>query len=103
MNDIKILFEISYITTDNSLKYKLVYITGRKVFGRTRDKTYPKVTQCLLFTNGLLTSFGQVVKCDSDIDNLEYAVKLVTKKVMKDIWFKSVRKEIWAQLKANRF
>lgn len=90
-----ILFEINYITDDKSLSYRVVYIVGRKLRGYKGDKTYPKVTQCLLFKNNLLVSFAEVVKCDNDKDNIEYAIKLVTKKVIKDVYFTDIRKSLW--------
>jgi len=93
-----ILFEIETVSEDTSLRFRLVYITGRKLRGKKQDKTWPKVTQCLLFKNGLFISCGEVVKCDDDVDNMEYALKLVTKKVITDIWFKELRKPIWEQL-----
>lgn len=92
------LFEIDYASDDNSLRYKLLYITGRKLRGRKGDKTWPKVTQCLLFQNELLIACGEVVKCDDDKDNMSYALITVTKKIINEIWFKELRKPIWDKL-----
>lgn len=93
--------EIEYTVEDSSLTYRLVYIIGRKLRGRRNDKTWPKTTQCLLFKNGLLISWGEVVKCDDDRDNLSYALKLVTKKVMPDVWFKDIRKQLWGEIESQ--
>lgn len=91
--------EITYTTQDKSVTYKLVYITGRKLRGYRGDKTYPKVTQCLLYYNGLLQGFGEVVKCEEDKDNPQFAQMLATKKVMHLVWFKEARIKLWELLK----
>lgn len=89
---------IEYITEDKSLKYRLEYIVGRKLRGIRGDKTHPPVTQCLLYRNGLLLGFGEVVKCEGDVHNIEFARKLATKKVMQLIPFRDVRTKIWEQI-----
>jgi hypothetical protein len=91
------ILEINAVA-DESLKYKLVYLSGRRVFGRARNKTYPKVTQCLIFENGLLIASSTAVKCDCDEYNLPFALKLVTKKAIPAIWLDFVRVNVWSQL-----
>lgn len=90
--------EILYVTKDKSINTKLVYITGRKLRGYRQDKTYPKVTQCLVFKNNLLQGFSEVVKCDADEDNPDFAYILVTKKAMNFVYFKEIKKALWKEL-----
>lgn len=87
--------EIVYTSEDKSLEYKLVYISKRKLRGYKGDKTMPVVTQCLLFKNGLLQDFAEVVKCESDKHNPQLAYKLVTKKVMPSVYFTDIKTELW--------
>lgn len=91
--------EINYITDDKSIAYKLVYITGRRLRGYRRDKSHTIVTQCLLYRNGLIIGFGEVVKCEKDKDNTTFAQMLATKKVMSLIPFRDIRCKIWNLLK----
>lgn len=93
--------EICYTTKDNSIHYRLIYITGYRLRGYRGDKSRPKVTQCLLFYNGLLIGYGEVVKCDKDKDNTKFAQMLATKKVMNLIPFRDVRCKIWNLLKTE--
>jgi hypothetical protein len=46
--------------------------------------------------NGLLKSYGEVVKHSEDIDNYEFSIKESTKKAIKCIPFRDMRKDIWA-------
>ncbi len=92
---------ITYISKDMSVTYQLAYITGRRLRGYRGDKTFPKVTQCLLYYNGLLQGFGEVVKCDEDDDNPDFAKMLATKKVMHLVWCKEARVKLWELLKED--
>jgi len=94
-----ILFELEHTVDDQSVRYKLLYLRGRRIYGRARNKTFPLVTQCLVFKNGLLIGNDKIVKCDNDLHNTEFALKLLTKKIIKNIYSKDDRKEIWKKLK----
>jgi len=88
--------QILYSTKDNSLNYRLEYITSRpmrkyKGFG----KSWPTTTQCIIYENGCLISIGTVVKHDSDEENSILASKLATKKAIRKIKIKFIRKDIW--------
>lgn len=87
--------EILYYNDDNILIYRLVYIVTRRLTYYGKDKTYPLITQCLLYKNNLLVGFGEVVKCQCDENNQALAYVLATKKVLKNIPFRCVRKDIW--------
>jgi hypothetical protein len=92
--------EITYSTEDDSIKVKLVYIVNRRFHNYEGiGKSWPKHTQCLMFINGLIAGYGEVVKHEKDEDNQKYAYLLATKKVMDKIQLKFIRKEIWEKVK----
>ena len=91
--------EITYKTADESVEIKLVYIVKHrlKVYGGI-GKSWPKHTQCLLFMNGLLLGFGEVVKHKEDKDNQAFAFKEATRRVIDKINIKFMREEIWRKV-----
>lgn len=86
-------FEITY-SPDESMTIQLVYSCGTKLKMTSLGKTWPKHTQCLMYMNGLLQSFGTVVKHANDIDDPKFAYKLVTTKAL-TLNNKWLRKTIW--------
>ena len=93
--------EINYKTDDESIDIKLLYIVKQKLTRYRKDKYWPKHTQCLLFYNGLLLGFGEVIKHEKDSDNQSLAYKLATKKVMDKIFLPYIRRELWKKLIAE--
>lgn len=93
-----VILEIEHQSEDKSIRYKLIYIVGRKIYGRRRDKTYPKVTQCLVFRNGILQGFNHIIKCDDDVDNFNFSIKTVTKKAITHIDSQDLIGGIWEKI-----
>ncbi len=93
---------ITYITDDESIEIKLQYIAKQRLHIYSKQgKVYPKHTQCLMFKNGLLVGYGEVIKHNNDIDNPEFAFKEATRKVMDKINIKFIREELWAKVLAE--
>lgn len=91
--------EITFESEDKSLNIRLVYIVKTTLrYYKGLGPSYVKCTQCLCFINGLLVGFDEVIKHYKDDDNQKYAYKFVTKKVIKKINLKFIRKEIWAKV-----
>lgn len=91
--------EISYKTQDGCMEVKLVYIVKHRYhYYRGLGKSWPKHTQCLMFINGLLIEFGEVVKHQKDPDNQAFAYKEATRKVMKRLHSPDIRKILWDKL-----
>lgn len=92
--------DIEYSSQDDSMKVKLVYIVGRRLHVYPGiGKTWPKHTQCILYVNGLVHSFGEVVKHELDNDNPGYAFKAATTKAFEKLWMKDLRKILWDKVK----
>ena len=90
------MMQIDYITNDGSMRISLQDISKRKLHMYPGvGKSYPRHTQCLVFVNGLLVGFAEVVKHHKDIDNMIFATKLVTKKAIVFINLKDVRQILW--------
>jgi len=91
--------EITYITNDKSIEVKLVYIVKTRLhnYGGI-GKTWPKHTQCLMFVNGLLAGYGEVVKHEKDTDNQKFAFKEATNRVMNKMNLKFIREELWKKV-----
>lgn len=88
--------EITYLTEDKSVEVKLVYIVRRNLKRyRGIGKCYPKHTQCLMFVNGLLRGYGEVVKHEYDEDDPSFAFKEATRRVMHKLTGKWLRTELW--------
>lgn len=89
--------QINYSTEDKSINIQLVYIVKNNMrMYRGIGKSWPKQTQCLLFYNGILKSFGLVTKHIKDEDNPAFAHKLATKKALEgQLRIKWLRKELW--------
>lgn len=89
--------EIVYKAPDESIEIKLVYITSRRKlkYYKAYGKAWPRITQCLMFYNGLIVGFGEVVKHQSDVDNVEFAMRLATKRVLSKLPSKLLRTDIW--------
>ncbi len=90
--------EIVYITEDKSIEVKLVYISKRRYKNyRHIGKCWPIHTQCLLYYNGLLESFGTVIKHNVDEHDSFYAYREATKKALEasTLSIKWIRSEIW--------
>lgn len=86
---------IKYESQDGSLKYELVFIQKANLIYTSRGKSWPIHTQCLLIENGLLQSFGTVVKHAEDPDNFKYAITASAKKALSTYNHKSIRRELW--------
>jgi len=87
--------EITYKSKDESIEIKLVYIVKHRFHRYSIGKSWPKHTQCLLFVDGLLLGFGEVVKHNQDEDNQEFAYKKATQKILHLINLREIRKELW--------
>ena len=91
--------EITYKTKDESIEIKLVYIVRTRLHNyKGVGKTWPKHTQCLMFVNGLLEGYGEVVKHEKDTDNQKFAFKEATNRVMHKINLKFIREELWKKV-----
>jgi hypothetical protein len=85
---------IIWKSSDNSLEIKLQFIVKNELKYTHLGKGWPKHTQCLLYTNGLLKYFETIVKHNKDEDNPIYAYRLVAEKCLKSISNKWVRGEV---------
>ena len=90
--------KLDYVTQDRSVRVQIEYITGFPLKMTSYGKTYNRTTQAVLKINGFVKDFATVTRHSSDPDNLQYAYKLVTKKILKKLPSKSIRKEIWKQV-----
>ena len=93
--------QVTYKSSDNSLEIKLKFIVKNRLKYTHLGKTYPKHTQCLMYSNGLLDCFETIVKHNNDEDNQVYAYKLTAEKCMKNISNKWLRGQIRIEL--NKF
>lgn len=92
--------DIEYSSEDESVKIKLVYIVGRRLHVYPGiGKTWPKHTQCIMYVNGLVQGFGEVVKHELDKDNPSYAFKMATTKALEQLLMKDLRKSLWQIVK----
>lgn len=92
--------EITYTTEDGSIEVRLLYIVKRRLRNYPGiGKSWPKHTQCLCFLNGLMHSFGEVVKHEKDPDNQAYAFKKATEIAVEEINLKHVRSELWVKVR----
>jgi len=66
-----------------------------------KGKHWPKTTQCLVYANGRLIGFSEVIKHVNDIDNQKLANKLAAKKAF-DVTYlknwKSLRTKFWNKI-----
>lgn len=90
--------DIIYKTKDKSLEIRLQFITGIRLKYTHLGKGWPKHTQCLMYSNGILDCFETVVKHERDEDNQVYAYRLVAEKCLKKISNKWLRGEVRSML-----
>lgn len=86
--------DIVYKASDGSLEIRLQFIVKRRLKFTHLGKGWPKHTQCLMYSNGLLDCFETVVKHEKDEDNQTYAYRLVAEKCLKTIPNKWLRGEV---------
>lgn len=86
--------DIIYTTGDKSLEIKLVFIVKNRLKYTHLGKGWPKHTQCLMYSNGLLDCFETIVKHNNDVDDQKFAYKLVAEKCLKNIKNKWLRGEV---------
>ncbi len=86
--------DIIYKTSDNSLEVRLQFIVAKRLKYTHLGKIYPKHTQCLMYSNGLLDCFETVIKHAKDEDNQVHAYKLVAEKCLKTISNKWLRSQV---------
>lgn len=90
--------DIIYISPDKSLKIRLQFIVKNRLKYTHLGKGWPKHTQCLLYSNGLLDCFETVIKHAKDEDNQIFAYKLVAEKCLATITNKWVRSQVRLEL-----
>lgn len=90
--------DVIYSTSDNSLEIRLQFITKRKLKYTYLGKSWPKHTQCLLFSNGLLKTFDTIIKHAKDTDNPAFAYRLVAENCLKSIKNKWLRTQVRAEV-----
>jgi hypothetical protein len=86
--------DIIYKTSDNTLEIRLQFIVRNRLKYTHLGKGWPKHTQCLMYSNGLLDCFETVVKHNKDEDNQVYAYRLVAEKCLKTISNKWLRSQV---------
>lgn len=86
--------DIIYKSSDNSLEIRLQFIVKNRLRYTHLGKSWPKHTQCLIYSNGLLDSFAQIIKHSRDEDNQKFAYKLVAEKCLKTIHNKWLRGQV---------
>ncbi len=91
--------DIIYITKDNSLEIRLQFIIKNNLKYTHLGKGWPKHTQCLMYSNGLLKCFETVVKHAKDADNQMYACRLVAERCLSTISNKWLRGQVRIMLK----
>jgi len=79
---------------DESLTIRLHFIVKNRLKYTHLGKSYPKHTQCLMYSNDLLDCFETIVKHAKDEDNQAFAYKLVGEKCLKNIRNKWLRGEV---------
>lgn len=87
--------EIKTGTLPTSPVAELEYIFTRPLRISHKGKHWPKTTQCIFSLDGYVLKVATVVKHENDVDNPFYAIKLVTKDVLKATHSKWLRKEFW--------
>ncbi len=90
--------EIIYTTDDISLEYKLTYVSKTILKRYYNGKSYVKLTQVVLYANGLVIHFANVIKHKDDNDDINFAYREATAKVINKIPFKDIRGKIWKLL-----
>lgn len=86
--------DIIYKTSDNSVEIRLQFIVKNRLKYTHLGKGWPKHTQCLMYSNGLLDCFETIVKHQKDVDNQVYAYRLVAEKCIKTINNKCLRDQV---------
>lgn len=86
--------DIVYKSYDGSLEIRLQFIVKNRLKSNHFGKNWPKHTQCLMYSNGLLDCFETVVKHEKDQDNQCFAYRLVAEKCLKTIHNKWLRGEV---------
>lgn len=90
--------EIKYESKDKSVKISLTYKTSHpQKYYRGLGKAWPRVTQAILNYCDVLY-IASVVKHDKDVDNLSYAIRACSKKVLTNIHDKNTRTILWKQI-----
>jgi hypothetical protein len=87
--------EITYSSKDGSIVINITYFTGFPRSNNCYGKTWARETQAVLRINGFVRAIGSVIKHRNDKDNMPYAIKAATEKVMHRVCFKDLRREIW--------
>lgn len=90
--------DIVYKSSDGSLEIRLQFIVKGKLKFTHLGKSWPKHTQCLMFSNGMLDCFETIVKHANDKDDPKYAYKLVAEKCLKHIKNKWLRSQVRLEL-----
>lgn len=90
--------DIIYISEDKSLTIRLQFIVKNQLKYTHLGKSYPKHTQCLMYSNGLLKCFKTIVKHYKDTDDQLFAYKLVAEKCISTIDNKWLRNQIRLKL-----
>lgn len=86
--------DIIYQSSDGTLQIRLQFIVVNRLRNTHLGKSWPKHTQCLMFTNGLLDCFETIVKHQKDQDNQVFAYRLVAEKCLKNISNKWMRTQV---------
>ena len=86
--------DIIYLSSDNTLEIRLQFIVKYRLRYTHLGKTYPKHTQCLIYENGLLKGFETIIKHNDDVDNQQFAYKLVGEKSLQLIDNKWLRSQV---------
>lgn len=92
------MIEIIWKSEDNSLEIKLQFISKPQLKYTHLGKSWPKHTQCLMYSNGLLKCFETILKHERDEDNPLFAHRLVAERCMKNIHNKWIRGEVRKEL-----
>lgn len=71
-------FEFEY----DGRKYEVEILQGSRLVYYYPGKTYPKITQCTLKSNGMLLGTGEVIKHHKDKDNYSYSCRASLKKAL---------------------
>lgn len=90
--------DIIYKSSDSSLEIRLQFIVKSRLKHTHLGKGWPKHTQCLLYSNGLLDCFETIVKHKKDEDSPKFAYKLVAEKCLKSIDNKWLRGQVRIKL-----
>ena len=90
--------DIIYKTPDKSLEIRLQFIVKNRRKYTHLGKRWPKHTQCLMYSNGLLDHFETIVKHYKDEDDEVFALRLVAEKCIKTLNNKWLRNQVRAEL-----